>query len=247
MVPLENAKKKLLIFNVHGTLLDCNLHMDKHPNCRIRPTCRTKTRRIFLRPWLQPLLSRCFLNFTVGFWGSKSEAYMDDVVSTMLGRHSGGPLFKPLFVWSGKYCDAVEFEGDKPSSWEKPLSKVYKKWPQFSASNTIIIDNKASRVSCNPAANTFIAKPFYVADVAKLGDDRNYLKCTLWPLLEALYVAKDVTEIHSQGEAVVHDELVEEGPHLETISDTNDSIESLEGEGTLEPRLGFYRSPVPSS
>ena len=116
MVPLENAKKKLLIFNVHGTLLDCNLHTDKHPNCRIRPTCMTKTRRIFLRPWLQPLLSWCFLNFTVGFWGSKSEAYMDNVVSTMSGRHSGGLLFKPFFVWSGKHCDAVEFEGDKPSS-----------------------------------------------------------------------------------------------------------------------------------
>jgi hypothetical protein len=34
--------KKLLVSNVHGILLDCNLLLDKNANMEIRPTLRTK-------------------------------------------------------------------------------------------------------------------------------------------------------------------------------------------------------------
>ena len=202
-MPHENVQKKLLIFNIHGTLLDCSLVADKHPNSRVRPTFRTTSRRVFFTPWLQPFLTRCFSNFTVAFWGTKSTAYMDDIVPTILGMQQGGLQLKPLFVWSGKHCEAVKFEGGKPSLWGKPLKKVYSQWPRFNPSNTLIIDNNGSRVSCNLDANVFIADLFYVADLKKVGEDNVYLKSTLWPMLEALYVANSVTEFHLRRTTVV--------------------------------------------
>ena len=180
------GREKLVIFNVHGTLLDSSLRVENNPNSKIWPTVKTKSMRIVFRPWLHAFLSRCFIHFAMAFWGSKSAAYMDEVVPTMMGWNVGGPKFCPLFVWSGKQCEAVEFQGGTPIAWRKSLSKVYEKWPQFNATNTLIIDNKVSRVSYNPSSNVIISFPFYVAELDKLADDKNFLKSTLWPVLDPL-------------------------------------------------------------
>ena len=66
---------------------------------------------------------------------------------------------------------------------------MYEKWPQFNATNTLIIDNKVSRVSYNPSSNVVISFPFYVAELDKLADDKNFLKSTLWPVLETFELA----------------------------------------------------------
>jgi hypothetical protein len=60
-------RKKLLIFNVHGTLLDCGLLIDKNPNTAIRPTIRTEKRRVIFRPCLIEFITKCFLRFHVAF------------------------------------------------------------------------------------------------------------------------------------------------------------------------------------
>jgi hypothetical protein len=39
-------RKKLLVLNVHGTLLDYSLLLDKNPNPAIRPILRTTKRRV---------------------------------------------------------------------------------------------------------------------------------------------------------------------------------------------------------
>ena len=135
----NGGRQKLLIFNVHGTLLDCSLRLERNPNSKIRPTLKTQRRRVVHRPWLQPFLSKCFLNFSVALWGSKSKEYMDDVVPTLMEGRKESHQFAPLFMWSGKDCKAVEFQGDMPVGWGKPLSKVYNKWPQFSPENTLIL------------------------------------------------------------------------------------------------------------
>ena len=69
---------------------------------------------------------------------------MDDVLATLTVGWIGCPHFHPLFVWCGKDCEIVEFERGTSIAWEKPLSKVYEKWPQFNASNTLFIENKIS-------------------------------------------------------------------------------------------------------
>jgi hypothetical protein len=52
-------RTKLLIFNVHNTLLDTNLLTSPNPNCKIRMTKKTTTRRFVFRPWMMEFLGRC--------------------------------------------------------------------------------------------------------------------------------------------------------------------------------------------
>jgi hypothetical protein len=100
--PFRQDKSKLLVFNVHGTLLDCSSVKDPNPNPSIRYTLKTLTRRVVCRPWMVDFLSNCFQKFEVVFWGSKSSLYMEEVVPAMLGRLRGDSQFVPLFVWSQK-------------------------------------------------------------------------------------------------------------------------------------------------
>jgi hypothetical protein len=102
--------KKLLVFNVHGTLLDCSLFIDKNPNAAFRPTIRTEKRRIIFFPCLIEFLTKYFLRFHVAFWDTKSEVYMGEIVPAMLARMKHGGNFNPVFVWSGKECEVTEFE-----------------------------------------------------------------------------------------------------------------------------------------
>ena len=80
---------KLLIFNVHGTLLDCSLLSEPNPNTSIRVTMRSSTRRMVFRPWLSEFIDKCFRHCRVAFWGIKSTSNMEDVVDSMLRKFNG--------------------------------------------------------------------------------------------------------------------------------------------------------------
>ena len=186
---------KLLIFNVHGTLLDCSLLTEPNPNTSIRVTTRSPTRRMVFRPWLVEFLDKCFRNFRVAFWGIKSTSNMEDVVASMLRKFGGMGSHKPVFIWSAKECE--EASGNiGVSKWRKPLSKVWGMWPEWNEGNTVMIDHHRAMVECNRDANIIIPPPFYVEDLTKLADDNNYLRCGLWPLLEGL---GDSIDVHKHG------------------------------------------------
>jgi hypothetical protein len=74
--PVIAGSSKLLVFNVHGTLLDCNLVDEKNPNTKIKPSAYAAGRIIIWRPWMAEFLNQCLLSFKVAFWGSKSARYM---------------------------------------------------------------------------------------------------------------------------------------------------------------------------
>ena len=228
------GRNKLVIFNVHGTLLDSSLEAEKNLNSKIRPTVQTKTRRVVFRPWLHPFLFRCFIHFRVAFWGNKSAAYMDDVVPVMTLGNTGAPQLSPLFVWCAKDYEPVEFEGGTPIACGKPSSKVYEKWPQFSASNTLVIDNKMSRVSCNPSTNVVISSPFYVVELEKLADDNNFLKSTLWPLLKIFQSSDDINKFRCRSLGIPF-QKEEKRQALFVPESAVDRVFLVEGEGTCEP------------
>ena len=75
---------KLLILNVHGTLLDTTLLNQPNPNCNICVTKKTTTREFVFRPWLMEFLGKCFKFFKVAFWGTKSSEYMEEVLREIL-------------------------------------------------------------------------------------------------------------------------------------------------------------------
>ena len=128
--PITMEKSKLLVFNVHGTLLDCSMLQDTNPNSSIRSSMRTPTRRVVCRPWMAEFLRRCFEHFEVAFWGNKSAAYMEELVPAMLRRVKESRNLVPLFVWSQRECQPIEFEGGAPTVWGKPLQRVFDEWPR---------------------------------------------------------------------------------------------------------------------
>ena len=89
MVPYPSISKpynptKLLIINVHGTLLDTNILTQPNLNPNIRVTKKTKTHRFGFRPWMMEFLGRCFKTFKVAFWGIKSSEYMEGFLHEIL-------------------------------------------------------------------------------------------------------------------------------------------------------------------
>jgi hypothetical protein len=120
--PVERDTLKLIIFNIHGTLLGCSLLKEKNLSPIVRTTLNTTTlRRVVLRPWLLEFLTRYFKNFVVGFWGSKSKSYMQEIAPTILGRLKAGTGSSLSFVWSGQQSEAIEFDDGVPIAWGKPL------------------------------------------------------------------------------------------------------------------------------
>ena len=182
---------KLLILNVHGTLLDTTLLTQQNPNPNIRVSKKTTTRRLVYRPWMMEFLGMCFKFFKVAFWGRKSIQYMEEILREILPVYSHLEGHKPMFTWAAKDCEVIQ-ESEEGSIWGKPLSKVWDKWPCWNATNTIMIDHHVPRVDCNPQWNVIVPPPFYVARLKDISEDKDYLKENLWPALQHLYAAKDV-------------------------------------------------------
>jgi hypothetical protein len=131
---------------------------------------------------------------------------MSDVVSAMLsGFYSRALDRDPLFCWSCIGNEETVEEQPSGNLGEKNLSVVYKRYPEFTAENTFIVDSKSCRVLCNCEKNVVISNPFYVKWLRTLADDREYLKCYLWPLLEAFWRCPDVNTFRAKYPQVVNE------------------------------------------
>jgi hypothetical protein len=150
------GKSKLVVFNVHGTLLDYSLLEERNPNTKIRATMKSVGRRIICRPWMAEFLSQCFLTFKVVLWSSKSVQYMADMVMVMLSRIKGQHSCVPYFMWSAQDCEPVDNGEGGQSDGGKPLGRLYSRWPCWNASNTVIIDHNLGCGVYNPRKMTKI-------------------------------------------------------------------------------------------
>ena len=117
---------------------------------------------------------------------------MEELVPAMLCRVNKNRNLVLLFVWSQQECEPIQFEGGAPTMWGKPLHRVFDQWPRWNNSNTVIIDYKLERVSCNRGTNVILTRPFYEVDMEKLGDDKVHLKASVWLLLEKFLQSEDV-------------------------------------------------------
>jgi hypothetical protein len=238
--------RKLVIFNVQGTLLDCSLLAAPNPNSNIRYSLKTKSRRVVFRPWLKHFLDRCFSHFKVAFWGSRGAPYMADVVPAMLdGFYSRKGDKDPLFCWSCSANDEIRGEHGNATSGEKKLSSVYARYPQFNAENTLIVDSKICRVLGNVQQNVLITSPFYVKWLRTLGNDKQYLKSYLWPLLEAFWRCPDVTTFRAKYPEVVNESKSEWLLNRKRGSGY-DFVHMVGGEGTCRPPVSNTLRPSPS-
>ncbi|XP_018479915.1 uncharacterized protein LOC108850973 [Raphanus sativus] len=125
----KKERKKLLILNPNGLLLH-RVHMQ---NLRRKPDNRSPDATcgpnlVYKRPFVGEFMKFCLERFEVGIWSSANE--LDQ-------KHSTNSGFKTL-----KNSDEQMFFKD--------LSKVFQKFKEFSASNTILIDNEPFKALINP-------------------------------------------------------------------------------------------------
>ena len=120
------------------------------------------------------------------------------------------------------------------------MTKVWKKWPCWNATNTIIVDHHVPGVECNPRANVIVPPSFYVANMKELAEDNEYLKLQLWPCLEALYLHHDVANFWSTctvssmkpGVCQVNQFVQHMAPDRPCTPHANTRLQIFEGEGT---------------
>jgi hypothetical protein len=178
----------------------------------------------------------CLTNFEVAFWDSKSEVYIGEIILAMLGRMKDGSKFCHVFVWWTE-CEVTKFEDRDPIAWRKPIQKEFWQYPNFSHSNTVMIDHKTCRLGENQYGNLIIPTTFYVAKLQnflKVGDDKAFLKDCLWPWLYGLYKCKDIKHFWEHYPKSVFDPSVEI-LNLYEIGATSITTETMEDEGTCGP------------
>jgi hypothetical protein len=76
---------------------------------------------------MSELLLKCFKNFKVGFWGSESKSYMDEMVPALLKRVKSAEPLVSAFVWSQKECDKTQWWNNDLVVWGCPLEAIYRK------------------------------------------------------------------------------------------------------------------------
>ena len=90
---------------------------------------------------------------------------MVEIIVTMLRSMKDNKIYMPIFIWSTKECKVTAFEDRVLLTWEKPLEKVLRNYPDFNHSNTVIVDHKTCRLERNPTGNLVISTAFYVVEM----------------------------------------------------------------------------------
>ena len=148
---------------------------------------------------------------------------MEEIVPILLSHLKGWEKFDPLSVWSRKNYEATGFEDGAYVSWDKPLRKVFKTWPEYDIKNTIIIDCKGFRMGYNDPGNVLITIVFNIHTLEKLEDDGSYFEVSMWPVLEVFTASSavscntksDITDTGAgEGTCSQHGSLLSMSPHL---------------------------------
>ncbi|KAI3447508.1 hypothetical protein Pfo_004173 [Paulownia fortunei] len=155
-------KKKLLVLCLGGLLVH-RVHVRNKATVRgLRPDVVYGKFLVFKRPFCTEFLKFCFERFDVALWSSAREHNIEGVLSNI----TGGMRSKLLFIWGQEECTDSGFhclhKEEKPlflkemkELWEK---KYYK--GQFSASNTLLIDDEPHTALLNPPNTAIFPQPY---------------------------------------------------------------------------------------
>jgi hypothetical protein len=176
---------------------------------------------------------------------------MDEVVREIMSAFEHMEGQKPLFAWCAKDCELIQ-KSEDVGIWGKPLMKVWKAWPSWDASNTIIVDHHAPRVECNPTVNVIVPPSFYVANMKDLSQDNDYLKVKLWPALGGLNTHQDVTRFwrylnvsgKHDGVCSVNTTSTSIVPRTDGTPFADPRVPSVGGEGTCGPQVHVHHCPL---
>lgn len=137
--------KHLLIFAMRGTLID-RTH-SKPKQFKERQGIKIGTWFIVPRPGLRELMSYSFQNFDVAIWTS---AEAQNTPPVLVDRYICGPENrKTVFVWSREGMQK-DLNGQDRNATLKDLQHVWNFYPQYSESNTVLIDDTVTKARLQP-------------------------------------------------------------------------------------------------
>ena len=96
------------------------------------------------RKGLDKFLEMIFNHFTVSIWSLTSQYELQQLLSIVLGDFAK----HLLFIWGKNRCIYSQVNG--VNAYLKPLSVVWKEYPQYSINNTLIIDWERLAMITNP-------------------------------------------------------------------------------------------------
>ncbi|TKY62046.1 putative FCP1 likey domain-containing protein [Spatholobus suberectus] len=172
-LPLEKLnlgpRKKLLVMNLNGFLLH-RVHRsvkNEIPKSRLADG-RYRGYLVFKRPFSEEFMKFCLERFEVGIWSSAMERNIDIALNYAIG-----PLrSKVLFVWDQRQCTNSGFKSLEKASKPLLFKEFYKVWEKpkkggpFSASNTLLIDDKLYKAFLNSANSAIFPQSYKPDDVA---------------------------------------------------------------------------------
>ena len=117
-----------------------------------------RKRDVWKRPHLDDFLDYIFANFTVGVWSSMTLKNLKPLQKFVFGER------EPRFTFDNSHCDKEKHPDKRESKplLKKPLSKVWKLYPEYSAANTLLIDDSVDKAKDNPSHLLFCPDPWTV-------------------------------------------------------------------------------------
>ncbi|TYI18285.1 hypothetical protein ES332_A07G078900v1 [Gossypium tomentosum] len=209
-------RKKLLVLDLNGILVDVVQQPNRKPNTRV------DGKGVFIRPFCVEFLEFCFKTFNVGIWSSRVNRNMTKMIGFLLRKQWKRKLF---FCWDRKLCTITKFKTleneEKPlvlkelrKLWDRCLPELPWRKGDYDESNTLLLDDSPYKALRNPANTGIFPYPYQYTDaddhsLAPGGDIRDYL--------ERIAVAENVQKFVEQN-PFGQQAITEADPHWEFYS-----------------------------
>ncbi|XP_072951419.1 uncharacterized protein [Typha angustifolia] len=164
---IRMGRRKLLVLDLNGLLADINQYYAYAHKAHKKVSGKL----VFKRPFCDDFLKFCFQNFEIGIWSSRKKYNVDDVVDFLMGDLKQNLLF----CWDQSKCTITGFKTieniHKPLVL-KELKKLWNKdepdlpWErgEYSASNTLLVDDSPYKALCNPPHTAIFPRPYCFKD-----------------------------------------------------------------------------------
>ncbi|KAK6290150.1 hypothetical protein POUND7_001691 [Theobroma cacao] len=192
------GRKKLLVFGLGGLLCHriCRKDTAEVPIVHRRPDAVYGSYAVYKRPYCEEFMKFCLSRFEVGIWSSAREWYLNSALDCIMS----GLRSKILFAWDQNECTNTGVscleKKEKPiflkelkKVWDRNWSSSLQHRDEYSASNTLLIDDKPYKALLNPPYTAIFPSEYKANQVNdnSLGPDGE-----LWRYLEGLAAADDV-------------------------------------------------------
>jgi len=205
----DGAVRRLVILDLNGLLIHRIHERDTADLDRDFLESATYYRPFYIwkRPHVDEFLNFLFQHFTVAVWTSAQKRNAENMIPLLLGNQS--PPF--LFVWDQSKCNADTLSEEqwaeeltKPprkrrrrKRWlfTKPLAKVWEAFPEYNATNTLLIDDSVEKTIENPPGLFYCPPSWFPTTLPDLQNDYA-LKCSLTTAGNMDIIIRDTRNIY---------------------------------------------------